>query len=114
MSFDRMLVHSATIKRPDPTTTVRYRVSYVTIATGVPCRLVPIDGSTVKTVLGSMDKATHVLYFKGGQEIGQNYIVEVSGFSGVEFRVVEDLRAYKTTASSHHIECLVEERLDAE
>lgn len=115
MSLEELLIHSATVKRPVATVTGRYKVTFTTIATGVPCRLTPIDGRLVNTALGRMDKATHIVYLRGGQEIGQNYILEISGFSGKEFRVVEDLRAYAVTPTApHHIECLVEEKMDTE
>jgi len=108
MSFEQLLIHTATIERPVASGSSPFRNTLSTIASSVPARLVPIDGSTQSTQIGRLSQGSHVIYFKGTQDVEQNDEITLAGISK-QFRVVEDLPAYGRSTVRHHTEVLVEE-----
>lgn len=110
MSFQSLLIHRCTITKPVTYTDPYYYVVQEEVGEDISCRLVAIDATLIRTVLGRTPRGTHILYLQGNQEIDQNYVVTLDHITGREFRVVEDLPAYTTSSVPHHKECLVEEK----
>ena len=106
MSYEGLMQDTVSIKRKSGSKTDRKKVmTSATVTASAVCLIQELSGTLAMTVMGRIPTATHSVFFKSGQDVLENDLLD----DGSKTYLVKQVSIVDRPGTAHHLECIVEE-----